>query len=412
MSNFFIPKKIKVGFQERGDTFTKKLAYIIYYDLKGKLCKETSWQNWRNKKIEPLDFDNEPTSGFILNKSVRRYSGSFSSGRNMIRIYDPRGLEFEITTDNLLGILLENDCNKRELSGQFVYGFANGKLILLPTNTEEYEKSAKFTDLKSKKVKAKDLIIGATYLTKDVDTLIYIGRYDFYEKTWHKRILNKNAFVYFDVKNNNYCHYANAAKIAECTNDVPADNLRKLQHNFLTKTNLSSSIDCLVPIPRDKEYITPDNSYYNRHFYIHYENLLYKVTYNISNYYYSENQNTEGLSLFNLPNLNTNLKSISHRKSYPFCINSIQQVIVNQQHNIIELSEKNFKQYESYPYTAFTRTWRYNESTINLFDINEVESFFGKNSLEARLIKAITIDQNCFCHIDIKYKNDYIERLE
>lgn len=39
-SNIFIPKKIKVGFQERSDTFTKKLAYVIYYDQKGKLRKE------------------------------------------------------------------------------------------------------------------------------------------------------------------------------------------------------------------------------------------------------------------------------------------------------------------------------------------------------------------------------------
>jgi hypothetical protein len=28
-SNIFIPKKIKVGFQERSDTFTKRLAYVI-----------------------------------------------------------------------------------------------------------------------------------------------------------------------------------------------------------------------------------------------------------------------------------------------------------------------------------------------------------------------------------------------
>lgn len=46
----FIPKKINVGFQKRDDTYTGKLAYIIYYDETGKLRKETSWNGWRDKK--------------------------------------------------------------------------------------------------------------------------------------------------------------------------------------------------------------------------------------------------------------------------------------------------------------------------------------------------------------------------
>ena len=46
-TNIFIPTKINVGFQERKDTYTGKLAYVIYFDEKGKLRKETSWQGWR-----------------------------------------------------------------------------------------------------------------------------------------------------------------------------------------------------------------------------------------------------------------------------------------------------------------------------------------------------------------------------
>jgi hypothetical protein len=36
----FIAPKIRVGFQNRTDCFTGKLAYIIYYDTKGKIRKE------------------------------------------------------------------------------------------------------------------------------------------------------------------------------------------------------------------------------------------------------------------------------------------------------------------------------------------------------------------------------------
>ena len=47
-SNIFIPKIINVGYQNRSGTYTGKLAYVIYYDEKGKLRKEASWNNWRD----------------------------------------------------------------------------------------------------------------------------------------------------------------------------------------------------------------------------------------------------------------------------------------------------------------------------------------------------------------------------
>lgn len=35
-SAIYIPKKINVGYRERQDTYTGKLAYVIYWDEKGK----------------------------------------------------------------------------------------------------------------------------------------------------------------------------------------------------------------------------------------------------------------------------------------------------------------------------------------------------------------------------------------
>lgn len=49
----YIPKKLNVGFQLRSDTYTGKLGYIIYWDDKGKLRKENSWQSWRHKPGSP-----------------------------------------------------------------------------------------------------------------------------------------------------------------------------------------------------------------------------------------------------------------------------------------------------------------------------------------------------------------------
>lgn len=69
-TNIFVPTKINVGFQERKDTYTGKLAYVIYFDEKGKLRKETSWQGWRDESIPNEIYDNEPMEGFVLNKKV------------------------------------------------------------------------------------------------------------------------------------------------------------------------------------------------------------------------------------------------------------------------------------------------------------------------------------------------------
>jgi hypothetical protein len=126
MDNLFIPKKIKVGYQKRTDTYTKKLAYIIYYDNKNQLRKQTSWESWRDKAINSDEFDNVPTNGFVLNKGVggNKQSYGWNTRNEYIRIYDPRGFEFEISVQNLLFILTESDCSKgKGLEGDFVYSW-------------------------------------------------------------------------------------------------------------------------------------------------------------------------------------------------------------------------------------------------------------------------------------------------
>ena len=181
-TTIYVPKKIKVGFNERNDTYTGKLAYIIYYDEKGKLRKETSWNSWRDKSLDPEEYDNEPTSGFVLNKKVGDYSGDWGAHRQAYcRIYDPRGFEFEITINNLLFILEHcTCCPGKGLEGDFVYGWDGKDLVLLPTNSPDYIEIEKYSKrINNRKIfTGKDLIIGATYLTKDNEEWIYMGRFD------------------------------------------------------------------------------------------------------------------------------------------------------------------------------------------------------------------------------------------
>lgn len=180
----FIPKNIRVGFQNREDTFTKKLAYVIYFGPDGKIRKECSWKNWRDDKIEPVDYANEPTSGFMLNKGITRYNWSDfgHNRRTMVRIYDPRGIEFEITAENLVGVLMHTDCSRREITGELVYAWnRRGELMLLPCTSEEYVEASRYTALQGKKFSAKDLKEGCTYTTKAGKPVIYLGRFDHYK---------------------------------------------------------------------------------------------------------------------------------------------------------------------------------------------------------------------------------------
>lgn len=205
-SNIFIPKKINVGYQNRSDTYTKKLAYVIYYDEKGKLRKETSWNSWRDDKIEPQEFDNEPTSGFVLNKKVGDYSNGWDHRQAYVRIYDPRNFEFEITVENLLYILENTSAIKgKGLEGDFVYGWDGKDLILIPTSSPDYEQLAKYNDIlhNAETIKAKDLITGGTYMTKQNEKYVYIGRYERWDydyisyKNYDKEWKNKGKEYFF-----------------------------------------------------------------------------------------------------------------------------------------------------------------------------------------------------------------------
>jgi hypothetical protein len=142
--NIVIPKKIDVGFKYNEDTYTKKLAYITYYDNKDKLQRESNWNSLRDKRIDNIIFDNTPTKGFILNKQ-ENYSSDWYYTQCNLRVYDPRGFEFKITTENLLYILENTNSSKgKKLEGEFVYSWCGADLILMPVTSPDYQEIAKY----------------------------------------------------------------------------------------------------------------------------------------------------------------------------------------------------------------------------------------------------------------------------
>ncbi len=205
-SNIFIPKTINVGYQKRSDTYTGKLAYVIYYDEKGKLRKEASWNSWRDKNIPNEEFENIPTSGFVLNKKVGDYSSGWEHRQAYCRVYDPRNFEFEITIENLLYILENaNSIKGKGLEGRFIYGWDGKDLILMPVESPDYKQIEEYNQVihNSEQIKAKNLIIGATYLTKDNKEYTYMGKFEYFSDgyTWYENGEYKISKKYIDIPN-------------------------------------------------------------------------------------------------------------------------------------------------------------------------------------------------------------------
>jgi len=234
----FIPKTIHVGFQKRSDCYTGLLAYIIYYDQKKKLRKEKSWNGWRDENIDSKTFENEPISGFVLNKKTGDYKSNWGNHRQAYtRIYDPRDFEFEITIENLLYILENtNSIKGKGLEGDFVYGWDKDKLILIPTSSPDYIEISKFNEMihKPESIKGKDLVLGGQYKTNQNEEWIYLGRFDRYNTaTWDKEKYRKNEGPHYFFWNGYYQTLKSlSGRIIQTISTEPVENYAELLENL------------------------------------------------------------------------------------------------------------------------------------------------------------------------------------
>lgn len=319
-SQLFIPNKIKVGFNLRGDTYNGKLAYIIGFDGK-KWRKEPSWESWRlhykdspelqqkkleqfnenvkrqtayynnmvesieknpktynenhyyreytknglegylkksglesnekfipslgnvsnNKEIIPIELENVPTEGFVLNKKAGGYSSGWNHRSTYCRVYDPRGFEFEITIPNLLFILQECNAMKgKGLEGEFVYSWDGKDLVLLPTSSEDYRASDIYTKAQQGKVSIKELEVGLTYKHKSMVDYVYLGRFNYFDnnKDYKKEFDGfscKKAHVFYNITNpskNEFIALTALAPLISKVTDTQIDNFSEIFDKF------------------------------------------------------------------------------------------------------------------------------------------------------------------------------------
>ena len=303
-TTLFIPKKCKVGFNTRTDTYTGKLGYIIYHD--GKTWrKENSWESWREQeateedkaetlkycetnyhsrlpdyhpKIEdfeklpiyckgkigigvtPIEFDNEPIEGFVLNKKAGGYSSGWNHRQTYCRVYDPRGWEFEISIPNLLYILENtNSIKGKGLDGKFVYSWDGKDLVLVPEESPEYKEMVKFTQIQEIKLKKTDLILGGTYMCKDGTKKTYMGESEEYDSCGF--CLGKKLWFYSEGCKYNP-HYTgfntetiDKIKLFESIHPDFANLMEKLEQNSLYK---KPNVECIEVKIEDLENKQPN----------------------------------------------------------------------------------------------------------------------------------------------------------
>ena len=206
-----------------------------------------------DETLKPVEFDNVPMDGFVLNKKVGGYSSGWNHRSTYCRVFDPRGFEFEISVPNLLFILQECNAYKgKGLEGSFVYSWDGKDLVLLPTSSLDYKESTSFTQLQTLKISSDDFQLGCSYKHKNTEDYIYIGRFNWFDFSVSKK------HVFYNVKHKTYESFSGAGDFAKKLTDISVDNYAELLDGFNNSRYVFNTLKVT-----EEEYIiqTKINSY-------------------------------------------------------------------------------------------------------------------------------------------------------
>ena len=154
---------------DRRNEEDKELAYMCQYEetstgstasnVEKMQAAGRRWSNisegsegWDGKTIENL-----PTKNIYVASSVSRWSTS----NKLFRVKDPRGFTVEIPTDNLATLLQYTTVINGVIQEECVWGRYGGSHILLPVNSELYNRVKATLDvLENKLISIKDIKVG------------------------------------------------------------------------------------------------------------------------------------------------------------------------------------------------------------------------------------------------------------
>ena len=105
--NLIDVENLTIGFNNRKDTYSGKLAFLSYSNNAKSLINEIAFNRWIDKKIPLLKLKNVSSNGFVLSKSNLHHLYQKTIG--FIRVYHPEGFDFEIPLDNFYYLMCKLD---------------------------------------------------------------------------------------------------------------------------------------------------------------------------------------------------------------------------------------------------------------------------------------------------------------
>jgi hypothetical protein len=161
--NLIDVENLTIGFNNRKDTYSGKLAFLSYSNNAKSLINEIAFNRWIDKKIPLLKLKNVSSNGFVLAKSNLHHLYQKTIG--FIRVYHPEGFDFEIPLDNFYYLMQYTLIDRGQISGDCKIYFAeDGKPWILNSeaiNSDEFNiKKVNGNYLNKKSVNLKDLQVG------------------------------------------------------------------------------------------------------------------------------------------------------------------------------------------------------------------------------------------------------------
>lgn len=151
-------------------------------------------------KQMPHIFKNELMEGFEIAKSVRRYGGWSGTGNVVWRVFDPRGFELEISSENLARIIDCTNIDKGIIVGKCIWGRDGGSNVLLPEASDNYSEAVAFHKKMDNRITEKDVNVGDTVmlLTEHYmkDQYVFYGKYDFLLADRHRSLDSQHGTAF------------------------------------------------------------------------------------------------------------------------------------------------------------------------------------------------------------------------
>lgn len=166
----FIPEKFYIARQPRGNS-DEWLGFMQPLHKEGFKQRKATADRWAGKNaLEPIEWENKPTSGYSLTENKRRMMN-----KNVVwRVLHPLGFEFEITSDNFSDFLMEVDMKQGIIQTPMVFVRRRGENYLTYEGSPEHKK-AQVQAIVETKVSLKDLNPGDHATLKNGERIKYLG---------------------------------------------------------------------------------------------------------------------------------------------------------------------------------------------------------------------------------------------